>query len=129
MANDAVGEIACRWCGTDAEIRKNTRHKYYVYCPCCGINQPALPAFQEIVINNGLFYGEEAERVQRLAQFQSEKPMQEKLKQSEPETLKQSEPGPELKQSEPEPKQEPERKRKGFNNLAASVAAFMGAEE
>jgi hypothetical protein len=122
MANDAVGEIACRWCGTDAEIRKNTRHKYYVYCPCCGINQPALPAFQEIVINNGLFYGEEAERVQRLAQFQSEKPMQEKLKQSEPEKLKQSE-------QEPEHKPEPVAERKGFGNLAAGLAAFMGAEE
>ncbi len=125
MANEPVGTVVCGWCGEVSEIRKNSKQKYYVYCPSCGINQPALPAFQNIIINRGEFYPEELEWVRKLAAYKPKVeplPQPEITPEPEPEKLKQSEPK-KLKQSEVPPK-EPQK----LTGLAKSFSNFLGAE-
>ncbi len=57
--NPDAGEVACPFCRHPAPVRKNANQKLYFNCARCGIVQPALPAFQEWLLEHATLYGPE----------------------------------------------------------------------
>ena len=52
MQRETIGKITCPFCATSADARKNKKGKLYFSCMRCGLVQPALPAFQDWILEN-----------------------------------------------------------------------------
>src|SRR5712692_6181473 len=57
--NADVGKVTCPFCMHDAPIRKNSKGKFYINCPYDGLIQPALPHFQQWIMNNARLFSPE----------------------------------------------------------------------
>ncbi len=55
--NEDVGAVVCAFCGTEQPVRVNAKGKRYYNCANCGVVQPALPFFQEWVLEHAKLYG------------------------------------------------------------------------
>ena len=52
MQRETIGKIICPFCATSADARKNKKGKLYFSCVKCGLVQPALPAFQDWMLEH-----------------------------------------------------------------------------
>lgn len=52
MQRETIGKIECPFCSSSADARKNKKGKLYFSCARCGLVQPALPAFQDWMLEH-----------------------------------------------------------------------------
>jgi len=67
MANETIGEIECKFCGSMADIRKSTKgkKKLYLMCPLDGQNFMRTERGQDYILDNGKFFSP-ADKVQQI---------------------------------------------------------------
>lgn len=114
--NDDVGEVKCTYCRTMQPVRRNIKGKYYINCTNDGVIQPALPHFQEWILENATIYG--AEKPERTA------PRPVPVKSPEPDTSDAPAPAPAVDPPSPnvtvletKPEPAPVKKSRGFRIL------------
>lgn len=54
---ETCGTCECPFCRTEQPVRKNINDKFYINCTTCGVVQPALPYFQEWILEHARLYG------------------------------------------------------------------------
>lgn len=101
MAKENIGDVECKYCESQASVRKNQKGRLYYFCPRCGIVQPAGASFQDWLLGAAKLYGPGGEPEKKTAE-----PIREKAVDI----------GAEISNRE-KPKQEPEKKKSFLDYL------------
>lgn len=72
MAKENIGEVECKYCESQASVRKNQKGRLYYFCPKCGIVQPAGASFQDWLLGAAKLYGPGGEPEKKAAPIREE---------------------------------------------------------
>lgn len=72
MPKETIGEVTCKYCESQASVRKNQKGRLYYFCPKCGIVQPAGASFQDWLLGAAKLYGPEGAPEKKAAPIREE---------------------------------------------------------